>query len=138
MAERIAAGLALNGRFSAGVPDDRVTVEDAIGILSVMPNDYPPGHPLRLSRDQWRNLSYACHAILNDEAKIAGADPEKEQRLFEAFEMFSNSFCEEAGKPAQSAWTLWDSTRDPQEITAGTLIHAAQERIENFVPPGQE
>ena len=119
--------------LTAGMDRDRLSVDQAVDILLAMPNNYPLGHPLRFDRIKWLDLAYACHAILIAEAKaVGGYDPDKERRLFEAFELFSGNYVEDPGKQAQSAARLWDSTRDPKLVTAGTLIHFAIERINGF------
>jgi hypothetical protein len=126
-------GNGMNSHFTMNVGSDRVTVDDAVLTLTMMPNDFPPGHPLRLGYEDWRDLAFACHFILNEEADAdGGRDPDKERRLFSAFATFSGNYPEEAGKRPQGVETLWNSTRDPRDITAGTLVHFARERIRDF------
>jgi hypothetical protein len=131
--------------FTANVEDNRITVTDAEMMLLAMRNDYPLNHPLRLTRDDWRDIAFACHAIVDSEALARGDLPgvatpqyvEQDDRLREAFGVFSSGYEEDPGKKVEDADRLWESTRNAREITAGTLVHFARQRILNFPPQVQ-
>jgi hypothetical protein len=123
--------------FTAGVDDGCLTIDDAEHLLRTMRNDYPIGHPLRLDRDSWRDIAFACHAIIDAEAMARGdtagvATPQynaDDDRLREAFNQFSDAYSEDPSKKVETADRLWEATRNAREITAGTLVHFARERM---------
>ena len=140
MTARIAAGSALNHNIQAGVGSDRVSVAAAIQALNLLPNDFLPGDPRRLSRDGWRDIAFSLHAIVDAEALARGDPPgvvsaqyqADDAAVLEAFRLFSDDYAEDPDKPSGDTDKLWESTRNPREITAGTFRHFVRQHFPNY------
>lgn len=133
--------------FTANVPDVKcLSVGDAEVILMSMPNDYPLGHPLRLDRATWLRIAFACHATVDAEAVVRGDPPgvvtpqyrEDDALLRDAFCVFSGNYTEDPNKKPADAEQLWETSRNPTDVSPGTLVYLARERIPNFILPSLE